>query len=212
MRVGAGGPLFQHAQGLDLRRLERDPARHHRQSACWGSDRGRKMDFSYTEEQTLLRNSRRALSSPTITSSTRSGASSRAATPAGDPKIWKQFAELGLLGASLPEEYRRPRRRPVETMIVMEEFGRALVVEPYVPTVVIGGGLLRACRQRRAEAGMAAEDRGRRSRARVRLCRAAGPLQSRRSHHHREEAGLRLCAERAEGRRARRRRGPTRSS
>ncbi|HEY5239680.1 MAG TPA: acyl-CoA dehydrogenase family protein, partial [Rhizomicrobium sp.] len=31
---------------------------------------------------------------------------------------------------------------PVETMIVMEEFGRALVVEPYVPTVVIGGGFL----------------------------------------------------------------------
>ena len=32
---------------------------------------------------------------------------------------------------------------PVDTMIVMEEFGKALVVEPYVPTVVIGGGFLK---------------------------------------------------------------------
>ena len=31
---------------------------------------------------------------------------------------------------------------PIESMVMMEEFGRALVVEPFVPTVVIGGGLL----------------------------------------------------------------------
>jgi pimeloyl-CoA dehydrogenase small subunit len=57
--------------------------------------------------------------------------------------IWKQFAELGLLGASLPEEFGGLGGGAVETMIVMEAFGRALVVEPYVPTVVIAGGLLR---------------------------------------------------------------------
>src|SRR5206468_1616149 len=60
------------------------------------------------------------------------------------PAIWKQFAELGLLGASLPEEYGGLGGGAVETMIVMEAFGRALVIEPYVPTVVIAGGLLRA--------------------------------------------------------------------
>src|SRR5206468_2667716 len=44
------GSLFQHAQSLDLRRLERDPAWDHRQGGV-----GALMDFSYTEEQTLLR-------------------------------------------------------------------------------------------------------------------------------------------------------------
>src|SRR6202012_4884953 len=63
--------------------------------------------------------------------------------PAGrDPKHWKQFAELGLLAASLPEEHGGLGGGAIENSIVMEEFGKALVVEPFVPTVVIGGGLL----------------------------------------------------------------------
>ncbi|HSC18006.1 MAG TPA: acyl-CoA dehydrogenase family protein, partial [Rhizomicrobium sp.] len=53
------------------------------------------------------------------------------------------FAELGLLGASLPEDGGGLGGGAIETLIVMEEFGKALVLEPYVPTVVIGGGLLR---------------------------------------------------------------------
>ena len=64
-------------------------------------------------------------------------------TPEGrDPNHWRQFAELGLLAAPLPEEFGGLGGGPVESMVVMEEFGRALVVEPFVPTVVIAGGLL----------------------------------------------------------------------
>ena len=64
-------------------------------------------------------------------------------TPEGrDPAHWRQFAELGLFAAPLPEDYGGLGGGPVDTMVVMEEFGRALVVEPFVPTVVIGGGLL----------------------------------------------------------------------
>ena len=60
------------------------------------------------------------------------------------PEIWKALAEdLGILGAALPEEVGGFGGGPVDSMIVMEEFGRALVVEPYIETVVIGAGLLK---------------------------------------------------------------------
>ena len=62
--------------------------------------------------------------------------------PGWNRAYWKQFAELGLLAAALPEEYGGLGGGPVETMIVMEEFGRALVVEPFASTVVVGGSFL----------------------------------------------------------------------
>jgi len=98
------------------------------------------MDFSYTEEQTLLRDTiARYLSDNYKYEDWRKFTRS----PAGrDPKHWKQFAELGLLAASLPEEHGGLGGGAIENSIVMEEFGKALVVEPFVPTVVIAGGLL----------------------------------------------------------------------
>jgi len=98
------------------------------------------MDFSFTEEQTLLRNSvQRYLADNYTFEAWRKftrGETGR------DPKHWAQFAELGLLAAPLPEAHGGLGGDAVSTMVVMEEFGRALVVEPYVPTVVIGGGLI----------------------------------------------------------------------
>jgi pimeloyl-CoA dehydrogenase small subunit len=99
------------------------------------------MDFAFTEEQTLLRNSvQRYLADNYKYEDWRKftrGETGR------DPKHWAQFAELGLLAASLPEEHGGLGGGAIESMVVMEEFGRALVVEPYVPTVVIGGGALK---------------------------------------------------------------------
>ncbi|HEX4861906.1 MAG TPA: acyl-CoA dehydrogenase family protein, partial [Rhizomicrobium sp.] len=98
------------------------------------------MDFSFSEEQTLLRNSvARYLADNYKFEDWRKftrGETGR------DPKHWAQFAELGLLAAPLPEAHGGLGGDAVSTMIVMEEFGRALVVEPYVPTVVMGGGLI----------------------------------------------------------------------
>ena len=103
------------------------------------------MDFSYSEEQELLRNTvARFLadnySFETYRKVTRSDVGWR-------HTIWKQFAGLGLLGASIPEAFGGLGGGAVETMVVMEAFGRALVVEPYVPTVVIAGGFIRAAGQ-----------------------------------------------------------------
>jgi alkylation response protein AidB-like acyl-CoA dehydrogenase len=95
------------------------------------------MDFSYSEEQTLLRNSVSKFLSDNYSFETFKSISRT--EPGWKRENWKQFAELGLLGASLPEAYGGLGGGPVDTMIVMEEFGRALVVEPYVQTVVVGG-------------------------------------------------------------------------
>ena len=56
---------------------------------------------------------------------------------------WAQMAELGLLGLPFAEADGGFAGGPVETMIVMEAFGHALVVEPYLPTVVLAGAVLR---------------------------------------------------------------------
>jgi pimeloyl-CoA dehydrogenase small subunit len=95
------------------------------------------MDFSFSEEQTLLRNSVSKFLADNYSFETFKAISRT--EPGWKRDNWKQFAELGLLGASLPEAYGGLGGGPVDTMIVMEEFGRALVVEPYVQTVVVGG-------------------------------------------------------------------------
>jgi pimeloyl-CoA dehydrogenase small subunit len=98
------------------------------------------MDFSYSEEQTLLRNSVSKFLSDNYSFETFKNISRT--EPGWKRENWNRFAELGLLGAALPEAYGGLGGGPVDTMIVMEEFGRALVVEPYVQTVVIGGNFL----------------------------------------------------------------------
>lgn len=99
------------------------------------------MDFSYTEEQTLLRNSvAKYLADNYKFETWRKFTRSEAGR---DPNHWKQFAELGLLAAALPEEHGGLGGGVVESSVIMEEFGKALVVEPYLPTVVIGGGFLK---------------------------------------------------------------------
>ncbi len=55
---------------------------------------------------------------------------------------WAKFAELGWLGITVPGAHGGLDGGPVETMIVMQAFGRGLVVEPFVSTVVLGGTLL----------------------------------------------------------------------
>ena len=55
---------------------------------------------------------------------------------------WKQLAEMGLTALGLPEEHGGLPGNAVDVMVVMEVFGRGLVVEPYLATVVLGAGLV----------------------------------------------------------------------
>ena len=56
---------------------------------------------------------------------------------------WQTFAELGWLGVPFAEADGGFGGGPIETMLLMQEMGKALVVEPYLATVVLFGGCLR---------------------------------------------------------------------
>ncbi len=99
------------------------------------------MDFELTEEQQLLRHSVERYLADHYRFELRKR---YAVEPRGwSLIIWKQYADLGLLGLPFAEDYGGSGGGPVETMIVMEQIGRALVLEPYLATVVLGGGFIR---------------------------------------------------------------------
>ncbi len=99
------------------------------------------MDFDLSEDQRLLKESVDKLIQDQYQFQQRKGFM---AEPAGySSAMWSRFAEQGLLGLPFPETLGGFGGGPVETMIVMETFGRGLVVEPYFATVILAGGLLR---------------------------------------------------------------------
>jgi alkylation response protein AidB-like acyl-CoA dehydrogenase len=53
-----------------------------------------------------------------------------------DPSLWKQMGDLGWIGLVLPEEYGGSGGTMMDLVVLLEEFGRALVPGPFVPTVV----------------------------------------------------------------------------
>jgi alkylation response protein AidB-like acyl-CoA dehydrogenase len=59
-------------------------------------------------------------------------------------ELWKQYAELGLLGLPFDEQYGGAGMGAGELAVVLEAFGRSLVLEPYLATVVLGGQLVAA--------------------------------------------------------------------
>ncbi len=101
------------------------------------------MDFSFNEEQTLIQRQvaqfiqrdyewekRQALAKSEL---------------GFNSENWKIFADLGWLGISLSEESGGFGGSALETMIIMEEFGKGLVVEPFLETIVLCAGLIDSC-------------------------------------------------------------------
>src|SRR6266403_956932 len=99
------------------------------------------MDFNLSKEQELLRDGLGRFLSTRYDLE-----KSRAAAKTGSgwqPEIWRGSAdELGILGAALPEDVGGIGGGPVEVMVIAEALGHALVVEPYVDTIVVAAGLL----------------------------------------------------------------------
>jgi pimeloyl-CoA dehydrogenase small subunit len=99
------------------------------------------MDFDLSEEQRLLKDSVDGLLAGSYDFEQRK---KYAAEKGGWSKaVWGKLAEQGLLGLPFSEEDGGFGAGAIETMIVMEAMGKALVVEPYLATVVLGGGFLR---------------------------------------------------------------------
>ena len=99
------------------------------------------MDFTLSDEQRLLKDSVERLLADRYAFDQRKNYLKE---PHGwSTALWSQFAELGLLGLPFAEEYGGFGGGAVEIMLVMEAFGRALVAEPYLATVVLGGAAIR---------------------------------------------------------------------
>src|SRR5436309_12932953 len=98
------------------------------------------MDFDLSDEQRLLKDSVERLLADRYDFDARKRYAESA--EGFSPELWGQYAELGLLGLPFAEQYGGFGGGPVETMIVMEAFGRALALEPYLATVVLGGGFI----------------------------------------------------------------------
>lgn len=56
---------------------------------------------------------------------------------------WQTFAELGWLGMPFPEEFGGLNGTAIDTMVMMEEFGKGLILEPFFATVVLAGTALK---------------------------------------------------------------------
>lgn len=108
------------------------------------------MDFTLTSEQEQLRDSLRAFLADRNDFETRTKVSR--SEPGWREPLWRAFAdELGILGAPLPESAGGLSGDAVDTMVIMEELGASLVIEPYLESVVIAGGLLAGAGGRDAE-------------------------------------------------------------
>ena len=98
------------------------------------------MDLDFTAEQDMLREMVRSVCAA---SSSLDTVRALEDDPVGySTELWKQLAELDLLGLMLPEEYGGSGMTALEGVVVYEEFGRALVSSPHFVSSVMGAGLL----------------------------------------------------------------------
>ena len=98
------------------------------------------MDFSLSEEQVIFRDSVSRFLADEYPFDRR-----QAQVAEGDgfsPDHWRAFADLGWLALPFPEDYGGLGGTPVETMLLMEQFGRYLVASPYFASIILGGQLL----------------------------------------------------------------------
>ena len=59
------------------------------------------------------------------------------------PEVWQTFAELGWTAIPFSEEDGGIGGTPLDLMVVMQQFGRSLVVEPYLANIILAGGVLK---------------------------------------------------------------------
>jgi alkylation response protein AidB-like acyl-CoA dehydrogenase len=109
------------------------------------------MNFSYTETQDMIRDTLARFLADTYDFDKRG---KMIASDAGrDPGIWRALAqELGMLGAPFAEGHGGLGGGALENAIIMEELGKVIAIEPYLQTVVIGGGALKAVGGAQADA------------------------------------------------------------
>ena len=99
------------------------------------------MDFNFTDEQNMVRDGISRLIREQYEWDTRREVIS--SETGWRPELWAQLAELGMLAAPFSEEDGGFGGGATETMLIMEEFGKGLAIEPFIPSVVCAGGFLK---------------------------------------------------------------------
>ncbi|MEO0831728.1 MAG: acyl-CoA dehydrogenase family protein, partial [Pseudomonadota bacterium] len=108
------------------------------------------MNFDFTEEQTMIRETVKRFMREKYDFDTRQAI---IASEAGwSPDIWQQLAEMGLMGAAFPEAFDGFGGTAADIMVLMEEFGEGLLIEPFFPTVILAGQILREVGDEQARA------------------------------------------------------------
>ena len=110
------------------------------------------MDFDLSDEQRLIKDSIDRLIADQYKTEQRAAAMKSA--KGYSEAVWKQFAELGLLGLAVPEDQGGAGGGPVETMLIMEALGRGLSLEPYLSTAVAAPAALKSGGTAKARAAL----------------------------------------------------------
>lgn len=98
------------------------------------------MDFKLTEEQQMLQETAARLVRDAYTFDKRETFS--ASETGFSPEFWQQMGELGLTAIPFPEELGGFGGTGVENMLIMQELGRGITLEPYMESVILAGGLI----------------------------------------------------------------------
>lgn len=99
------------------------------------------MNFELSEEQQMVADSIERFVQENYALETRTKIV--ADKPGFSKEYWQQMAELGWLGLPFSEEDGGFGGNQIDTMVLMEQFGKGLVVEPFLASVVLGGGVLK---------------------------------------------------------------------
>jgi len=98
------------------------------------------LDLTFSPEQEMLRETVRGVLAAT---SPLSVVRELEDDPTGySPDLWKQLAHLDLIGLQLPEEYGGSGMTTLESVVVYEEFGRAIAPSPHFVSSILSGGVL----------------------------------------------------------------------
>ena len=99
------------------------------------------MNFELSEEQRMIQQSVERFVEDNYDLNSRVALSS--SSPGFSTEHWHSMAELGWLGLPFEEEDGGFGGNQIDVLVVMEQFGRGLVVEPYLASIVMGGGALK---------------------------------------------------------------------
>ena len=99
------------------------------------------MNFELSEEQKMIQQSVERFVQENYDLTNRVKISSE--DPGYSKEYWGSMADLGWLGLAFDEEDGGFGGNQIDTLVLMEQFGKGLVLEPFLANIVLGGGIIK---------------------------------------------------------------------